>query len=270
LSSFSFINPWHPSGANPQISLSFNDFYGFNKSIAFSMSYGGWYMDTFEARHCNFSRGTFRFGTSNSTNAFLNCLFEHSDMEADEDAGGIVRNCLFDNGLLFLFTYGTNPWYFHDNIFDRTTIVPLVDVTNSHNAYIGGAERFTPTNANDVIMTNLAYLSGPLGDYYLSTSQTNLIDRGSTTASTVGLYHFTTTTNQVKDASSTVDIGLHYVALDANGQPVDSDGDGVPDYVEDGNGNGLLDANLGETDWEIYTSLWSTNSPGLKVFTPLK
>ena len=33
---------------------------------------------------------------------------------------------------------------------------------------------------------------------------------------------------------------------DSYGQPKDSDSDGIPDYVEDANGNGVVDAN--ETD----------------------
>ena len=61
----------------------------------------------------------------------------------------------------------------------------------------------------------------------------------------LGLYHFTTTTNKWKETNSIVDIGFHYIALDANGLPVDTDGDGWPDYWEDANGNGALDS--GET-----------------------
>ena len=57
----------------------------------------------------------------------------------------------------------------------------------------------------------------------------------------LGLYHFTTQTNQVKETNSIVDIGYHYVAVNAYGQPVDSNGDGIPDYLEDANGDGLFD-----------------------------
>jgi hypothetical protein len=75
------------------------------------------------------------------------------------------------------------------------------------------------------------------------------VDAGSCHATNVGLYHFTTTTNQVKEANTAVDIGFHYVALApplSTLNPVDSDGDGIPDYLEDRNGNGAV--NSGETD----------------------
>src|SRR5213078_4110287 len=85
-----------------------------------------------------------------------------------------------------------------------------------------------------------------LGIYYHPTNSV-LIDVGSRTADLAGLYHYTTQTNQVKETTTTVDIGFHYVAVDANGNPIDTDGDGAPDYYEDRNGNGVVDT--GETDW---------------------
>src|SRR4029077_8600840 len=35
----------------------------------------------------------------------------------------------------------------------------------------------------------------------------------------------------------------------------DTDGDGIPDYLEDLNGNGVYDPGAGETDWQTYNSL---------------
>ncbi len=59
------------------------------------------------------------------------------------------------------------------------------------------------------------------------------------------------------------------MATDANGNPLDFDGDGIPDYLEDYNGNGVFDT--GETDWKTYNSPNGlTGIPGLQVFTPLK
>jgi hypothetical protein len=42
----------------------------------------------------------------------------------------------------------------------------------------------------------------------------------------------------VKEATSTVDIGCHFAALNTNNVPVDTDGDGLADWFEDRNGNG--------------------------------
>ena len=49
------------------------------------------------------------------------------------------------------------------------------------------------------------------------------------------------------EGSGYLDIGYHYIATYANGIPIDGDSDGVPDYLEDTNGNGLVDS--GESDW---------------------
>ncbi|MBI3413927.1 MAG: hypothetical protein HY043_01195, partial [Verrucomicrobia bacterium] len=75
-----------------------------------------------------------------------------------------------------------------------------------------------------------------------------------------GLYHYTTTTNQVKETNSTVDIGFHYVATTGSSSTtlVDTDADGAPDYWEDKNGNGTFDTTSNgnggftttETDWQ--------------------
>jgi hypothetical protein len=111
---------------------------------------------------------------------------------------------------------------------------------------------------------NLTLQTGPLGHFYLPSSATTLIDGGSRDADDgIGLYHFTTqpgTGISEKEGSSTVDIGFHYVAVNAGLRPWDSDkdgspsvdlADGLPDYLEDKNGNGLHDTGV-ETDWTKY------------------
>jgi hypothetical protein len=78
----------------------------------------------------------------------------------------------------------------------------------------------------------------------------------------VGLYQYTVLTNlvgglQIKETNSLVDVSFHYVATDALGTPIDSNGDGSADYLSDLNGNGKTDS--GEVGWNILGDL------GLKV-----
>ncbi len=130
--------------------------------------------------------------------------------------------------------------------------------TNDYNAYITSTNRLNPNGANDyVLSTPLVYQTGPLGTFY-QTNTSPLLDVGSTTADFAGLFHYTTQISEYTEDYSQVDIGYHYVAVDGNGNPIDSDYDGIPDYLEDANGNGLIDS--GETNWQYNHDL------GLKVW----
>ena len=73
-----------------------------------------------------------------------------------------------------------------------------------------------------------------------------------------GLYHYTTRVDQTKDGVQTgnVVIGRHYIATTGptSTQPIDTDNDGIPDYVEnwhgDGDGDGTVRLHADtETDW---------------------
>ena len=184
------------------------------------------------------------------------------------------RNCVFYGGIVDLERPGTNTWVLKNNLFDGTAITTNGTYTADYNGYTTNLVRLPPWGANDVLLSvaNITYDVGALGRYYLPTNLTShsvLFNKGSTNANYLGLYHFTTTTNQVKETNSVVDIGFHYVAGNSSGQPIDNDGDGLPNYYEDANGNGSVDG--GETDWQTYNSLFGIGSgPGLLVFTPLK
>ena len=57
------------------------------------------------------------------------------------------------------------------------------------------------------------------------------------------------TTNNVIEGSNIVSIGYHYIATDASGNPLDTTGDGVADYLKDANGDGVFDG--GDlADWQ--------------------
>jgi hypothetical protein len=210
---------------------------------------------------CEFHGGHL-FNTSTAVN-LTNCLLDRvdTDLEPQDSNLPVVINNLFRGGT-FNFQPAVTNSIVKNNLFDTTSIPDYFQTNGStydggYNAYLTNCDRIYPTFTNDVILTNaLAYQPGPLGIYYQPTNSW-LINAGSTYANLLGLYHYTTTTNQVPETNSLVDIGLHYIATDANGVPLDTDGDGIPDYLEDANGNGLVDS--GETDWQ------NPNDLGLKV-----
>jgi hypothetical protein len=191
-----------------------------------------------------------------------------------------LYNNLFRGGDLTLHYYdGTQDpvWAVKDNLFAGASQSFYKDSrgnTQVQRSYNGFATNTTTVFGGASSFTNLVtdFQSLPsLGRYYYpasggSTSLTNLVNRGSRLASSAGLYHFTTTTNQVKEATSQVDIGLHYVAVDAStGLPLDYDGDGLADVLEDRNGEGSSSA--GETNWQ-QSENGTTGVPGLQVFAP--
>jgi len=201
---------------------------------------------------CQFGSGTI-YAAQCST-ALTNCLLDRPNLIFDDDGGNHGYwgfNNRFGFGSLTLTKNGSTSWIFKDNLFDQAVIIQSGSITHSNNAYVSGYNRLTPTNANDVVLTNKpAYMTSYLGSYYYPTNDgmlSTLTNAGSRYATNATLYHYTCFTNQQKEASSMVDIGFHYVATDSNGIPIDTDGDGTPDYIEDSNGNGTL--NSGETDW---------------------
>lgn len=196
-----------------------------------------------------------------------NCLFSRSILELVSQADYlslVANNNLFHGGYLGLgdpLEGGNYSFNFTDNLFDRTSVNQFgLTVTHGYNGYLTNCSRLTPTNVNDKVLTSMTYDSGALGCFY-QLNNSLLINAGSRTAGAAGLYHYTTLANQEKEAGSTVDIGFHYMALNG-GTPVDTDGDGLPDYIEDRNGNGHFDiVTTTETDWKNATNTFVCASP---------
>ncbi len=164
---------------------------------------------------------------------------------------------------------GISPNTNEDNVFDGVTA--SLDGAVGYNGYIHGATN-TAFQATD-LRTYISWLGGPLGNYY-QPSNSPFINAGSTSAASLGLYHYTVMTNllagcEIKETNSIVDLGVHYVAVDSNGVPISTPGDAIPDYLADANGDGLVES--GEISWLAYVSLNGLTPPGgLTVFTPLK
>jgi hypothetical protein len=201
--------------------------------------------------------------------AFTNCLLDRvyvSVSDGGSNAKWYLYNNLLRGGTLYYSILATPPYdaFAYDNLFQQTAFSRgsnTKDFTNGYNGYVTNCAKLSSSQGNDVILTNSPiYQTGPLGNYYYPTNDgmlSTLIDKGSRYAADAGLYQFTTTTNQVKEGGTKVDIGFHYVAVGANGNPLDTNGDGIPDYLSDSNGNGNVDS--GEIGWNLSGDL------GLKV-----
>jgi len=101
----------------------------------------------------------------------------------------------------------------YNSLFHQVNI-PTNDIgpiTADHNAYSSATTRIPPYGTGD-ILENVRFETGPLGCYYLPTNSA-LIYAGSTSATNLGLYHFTTGVEQRKAGTNLVSIGNHYVAL---------------------------------------------------------
>lgn len=233
------------------------------------------------ASHCEFTAN--QMGGYNIQIFLTNCLLDATyvgAMSSSSWQSGIsMNNCTMREFYMAANHWSGSVWPVHivNTIFEKTAL-NQVDVSSpgdtnitycDFNAFMTNATRLPVFGVHDV--TNIIsynWQGSWLGDYYLSMNSP-LINAGSTTADQLMLYHFTTQTNQIKEANSIIDIGYHYVATDEYGHPMDTDGDNTADYLEDVNGNGIYDG--GDSDnWlrNLYNGL--SASDGLRVFTPLK
>ena len=195
-----------------------------------------------------------------TNNLMYRCKFYLSQGQGYPDIPQVVylfNNLFYGGDLSLIVISAANGWAVYDNAFDTLALYEYgANIANGNTAYINTGSRLIPPNMNDVVLGSFTYANGPLGGFYQVT--TNLYGRGSRSAAAAGLYHHTVRTDQTKEGTaSPVTIGFHYVATDANGLPLDYDSDGLADYFEDRNGNGVV--NSGESHWQDH------DDPGLKV-----
>lgn len=226
----SVVGDWLGGSPSPQTSFRFTD-WSMPAQDGYQFSTWGKNMVNSFA-DCQFHGGT--FAITDPSIALTNCLFERVNTTIDDSGTGplapTVANCLFFGGKLAVTHWESDAWVFRDNLFDQVNICQDGDFANAYNGYTPGTTRLSPTNGNDVV-ASISYETGPLGSYYQPTTS-YFIDKGSTNADLLGLYCHTTQTNQLLEANSIVDVGFHYPALDSNGDSVDPDSDGVPNWQD--------------------------------------
>ena len=203
---------------------------------------------------------------------FTNCLMQRVDMELWNGSAGDTRvtwDCTFFGGEYYIErTSGGSAFVsVRNSSFDGTSIStsdyygsnPTYSDYN-YNAYTNSTDPFSIGGANDVTGVSFSWESSWFGNYYLP-SDSALLEKGSMNANMLGLYYFTTQTNQTIEGDSLVDIGYHYVATDQYGNPLATFGDGIPNYLDDPNGNGL--PNWWEMEYFGNTDESATNLDGL-------
>ena len=272
----------YPAPANATLlRCRFTDFPLLNNSYFINQENGRGTFATFGLQDCQIKSGILyaSFIQTNTVTTLTNCLLDRVQTHFLDYVPTTfnVDNATFREGSIDLSMNLLSAWTWQNNLFDTTNISQYIAGTliHDHNAYLTNSTLLAGSTSNNKVLplTNVVYETGTLGRFYLSNSVPYdlLVDTGSQSAANLGLYHYTQWASQpsTKEANSTVNPGFHYIAVDANGQPIDTDGDGYWDHSEDRNGNGTFDT--GETDWQSYTSPNGlTGSPGLEVFTPLK
>ncbi|HXC34898.1 MAG TPA: LamG-like jellyroll fold domain-containing protein [Candidatus Acidoferrales bacterium] len=219
---------------------------------------------------------------------FTNCLFFRDCLEFIDQGYALsyaFLNCTFYNGCLYSARYdydtgiSSSFWLIENTTFDGTAF------GNSDNDDLGGSPSNTLFNYNAYDTNNLSWESysmphstsygtnevvGPkdlmVGGYgwqswfganFYLPPVSPLIHKGNTNAGVLGLYHFTVITNQEIEGTNLVSIGYHFVATDANGNPLETLWFGIPDYLSDPNG--------ALTAWQLkyfgYTGLDPNSDP---------
>jgi hypothetical protein len=248
-----FVTPYEPD--NSSASFGFTDW---SVLAGAEQIYGQSGACPYALQNCQLYNGV--IAANGPLMSVTNCLFQRVNVLVSDRIGNISQafyNNLFWEGVLTVKHLNSGQFTFRDNLFNQTsnTLTGTIDYC-SNNAYVTtNFGLLSPTNGDVFLTTSPAYQPGALGQYYYP-SNLSLIHAGSQSAPAAGLYHYTVTTNNAIEGTNIVSIGFHYVAVGSNGLPLDNNGDGIPDYLEDANGNGLVDS--GEIGWNVLEDLGLT------------
>ena len=216
--------------------------------------------------NCEFYNGTLS-GFDLSPLTFTNCLFFRDTVAfwGDRIEETLTNeNCTYYNGFLVVHRYTSSTpaiWQIQNSSFDGTAFSWNDDYNgntnytflnfNAYNTSNLSWTNISPSGTNEVVgpndqmVTNFDWQSGLLGNFYLP-PDSPIVDKGSTTANLLGLYWFTTQTNQTIESNNIVDIGYHYPATDANGNPIDTYVPGTPNYISEPWGTETMVVGIGD------------------------
>jgi hypothetical protein len=142
----------------------------------------------------NFRNNLFLYGSLN----FALCSYNYNFYQLVTLEDNLFAKCAFG----YSTYYGYGPRDISYNGYYQTTVLHGTAPSGYGPAVSGG----------DVLITNLDFQTGPLGNYYYPVTGTNLarlIDAGNMSASAAGLNTYTTQTNSTPDTNA-VDVGFHY------------------------------------------------------------
>jgi len=144
----------------------------------------------------------------------------------DDGTINIVDSIIWGNSISGTLAFGENLYIGGDSVSSVTLSYCLFNEAYPTTGWTTDGGNITGDTIDPL------FVSGPLGDYYLSqegagqVETSPCVDAGSDTAENLGLDHMTTRTDEVPD-SGIVDIGYHYPA--GMVQPVLGDADGDRD-----------------------------------------
>lgn len=228
----------------------------------------------FSAMDCQFLGTGIQFNLAGDSRASIvsltNNLFERFSCELQQLANGCplsvtLQNNLFTGGFLALANYTNTPaWAVYQNVIDNIDQGQYFSsgIPNGTNAYCNMSVTIPGSSGGDITLSNPPdYSYGPYGSYYYPRTGGNLsrlIDAGGCPAANVGLYHYTTTIDEIPEGTTSLDIGFHY-AVSSPGPSDHLAGfwrltDGVGSTAADSSGNG----NNGTL---INSPVWATGPP---------
>lgn len=228
-----------------------------------------------QAMSCEFMGGS--VGGNQLAMCITNCLFNRGVVWQDQGQATQIafENCTFYGGFIQLVPNTYIPIDIENCSCDGTTNDCEGLATNSgsatydYNARTDGANSFPIGGSHDLTVAGgFNWENGKLGMFYLPTNSP-LVYAGGITAFQAALAHYTVTTNtaggdDVPDGTNMVSIGYHYVATDANGNPLGSGFNGIPGYVEDADPVlAILVQPVSQTVFQGYAATFSVTAEGV-------